>query len=337
MTACRAMRHSRGERIGGIWQGSWRPPAAWRVHLASLRDVYNSGERSVVPDQEGWDRTFQGMIYLQHLFAYETVKRRCLNKRVLEVGCGAGYGARLLSQVASSVTAIDTSRLAIDHAKEHYAEANLEFWCVPLEELAARQPASFDVVVSFQTIEHVRPERLTSFLKAAASSLKTPAAAFFTTPNRCRRLHFMDKPRNPYHYQEWTPWSFRRLCSRFFPSVRIRGVVGSELVMRAEWERGTRVGPLAYFLRSRYFLGSPPGRRMVRLLRAAERGFRDRALCRPHVPAVVETPGAGAGDPEVWEPPRPYSLADFGVQETPGWWCLDLYAECRNTRGSALD
>jgi SAM-dependent methyltransferase len=46
-----------------------------------------------------------------HLKVYEFAQQFCANKKVLDIGCGTGYGSAKLAEVASEVVGIDLSRI----------------------------------------------------------------------------------------------------------------------------------------------------------------------------------------------------------------------------------
>ena len=97
-----------------------------------------------------------------HFARYEWAKQFCEGKEVLDAACGCGYGTKMLAEVATSVHGIDNNADAVQYAWDHYAVDNNGF-----EERSvyaiSRIHAQFDVVVSFETIEHIRkPERFVS-------------------------------------------------------------------------------------------------------------------------------------------------------------------------------
>src|SRR5436189_2564309 len=79
-----------------------------------------TGER-VIPGQVDAD------LLNEHLARYAFAARLSRRKRVLDAGCGAGYGAAELARAAASVLAIDRSPDAIAFARERYPAPNLRF------------------------------------------------------------------------------------------------------------------------------------------------------------------------------------------------------------------
>jgi len=108
------------------------------------------------------------------------------DKTVLDIGCGGGILAESMAKAsAASVLGIDLADKSIKVAKLHALEAgikNLRYQSIAAEELAAQQPASFDVVTCMEMLEHV-PDPA-SIVQAAAAALKPGGTAFFSTINR---------------------------------------------------------------------------------------------------------------------------------------------------------
>jgi 2-polyprenyl-3-methyl-5-hydroxy-6-metoxy-1,4-benzoquinol methylase len=90
---------------------------------------------------------------LFHLDRYEFAKAYCADKRVLDGACGTGYGAAILANVAREVVGIDCSIDTILYASEKYANESVSFER-SFVEMSPFPDESFDVVTSFETVEH---------------------------------------------------------------------------------------------------------------------------------------------------------------------------------------
>ncbi|TLY96652.1 MAG: bifunctional 2-polyprenyl-6-hydroxyphenol methylase/3-demethylubiquinol 3-O-methyltransferase UbiG [Gammaproteobacteria bacterium] len=105
-------------------------------------------------------------------------------RRVLDVGCGGGLLAEALSRAGARVTAIDLAPGMIEVARLHAAESALavDYRLADAEEVAAAEPAAFDVVTCMEMLEHVpRPAAMTATL---ARALRPGGALFVSTINR---------------------------------------------------------------------------------------------------------------------------------------------------------
>ena len=141
---------------------------------------------------------------------------------VLEIGCGEGRGVELLYEKAESFTAIDKIGEVITKLKEQYPEGNfIQMNLPPLESL---EDNSFDVIISFQVIEHIKNDRL--YLEEIKRVLKPGGKAYITTPNIKLTLS-----RNPWHIREYTADELKNLASGIFDKVEMKGIGGNEKVM----------------------------------------------------------------------------------------------------------
>ncbi len=94
-----------------------------------------------------------------HLERYHLARTYVEGRDVLDLACGTGYGSAILAEAARSVTGVDFSSDAVAYARKKYASGKVRFE-VGFAELTTLVPASFDAVVSFETLEHlISPEK----------------------------------------------------------------------------------------------------------------------------------------------------------------------------------
>ncbi len=106
-------------------------------------------------------------------------------KRVLDVGCGGGILADSMARRGATVLGIDLASKALKVAHLHALEAQttgVQYREIGAEDLAAEQPASFDIVTCMEMLEHV-PDPA-SVVKACATLVKPGGHVFFSTINR---------------------------------------------------------------------------------------------------------------------------------------------------------
>jgi SAM-dependent methyltransferase len=123
----------------------------------------------------------RGPIWYEHWHRYAAVAPLAAGKRVLDAACGEGYGSYLLAQDAVAVTGVDIAADAIAHAAGHYAQPNLQFTIGSVTQLPL-PPASVDLIVSFETIEHLREQE--QMLAEFRRVLGADGILVISSPNR---------------------------------------------------------------------------------------------------------------------------------------------------------
>ena len=105
-------------------------------------------------------------------------------KRVLDVGCGGGILTESMAQKGATVKGIDLGKAPLSVARLHSSENSLDidYEMISAEEIAAREPASYDLVTCLEMLEHV-PEPQ-SIVQACARLVKPGGDVFFSTINR---------------------------------------------------------------------------------------------------------------------------------------------------------
>ena len=151
-------------------------------------------------------------LYKEHKIRYLFAKKFIKGKVVLDIACGNGYGTYLLANSeAKFVYGIDNSRKAIDYAKKNHDQKNISFNLGNAEKINLKNN-SIDLVVSFETIEHLKyPNK---FLNEVKRILKPNGLFILSTPNR--EISYED---NPYHLKEYTLPELNMLLSDFSKKV----------------------------------------------------------------------------------------------------------------------
>jgi SAM-dependent methyltransferase len=157
-----------------------------------------------------------GEIWYEHWHRYHFVAPLAAGREVLDVACGEGYGSALLARSAARVVGADLAPDAIAHARSRYeGQSNLEF----READCTRLPfadASFDVVVSFETIEHIAGQG--AFLDEVRRVLRPDGCAVLSCPNKAEYTDARDHV-NEFHVRELYRDEFARLVAARFPHV----------------------------------------------------------------------------------------------------------------------
>lgn len=166
-------------------------------------------------------------VFQRSILVYHDVARR-IHGDVLEIGTGTGYGLEVIAPNAKRFVSIDKK---LPQLGENQAE-NTELMEAKVPPIPF-EDASFDCVVSFQCIEHIKDDR--QFVKEVSRVLRPGGAFFVSTPNI-----LMSLTRNPWHVREYTAEQFRELLERDFSSVESLGVFGNETVM--DYYEKNRIG-----------------------------------------------------------------------------------------------
>lgn len=154
-----------------------------------------------------------------HLSRYTYALRFIRGKTVLDAACGEGYGSEIIAKGgAKSVVGVDISREAIDIALGHFTGETARFYQGNVCNIEFADQ-SFDVVVSFETIEHVPDyERMLLEFKRV---LKKDGVLIISTPNRLVISPNMELPINPFHVKEFSPSEFKNELCQYFSDVEV--------------------------------------------------------------------------------------------------------------------
>lgn len=154
---------------------------------------------------------------IEHLHRYALVLEIAKGKRVLDIASGEGYGSNLLATVAKSVVGVDIDPIAVDHAQKKYQASNLTFQVGSTSAIPAA-PGAFDLVVSFETLEHHdRHQEMYSEIKRV---LRPNGVLLISTPNK-RNFSDLTGHRNEFHVKELYLDEFIAINQSFFTNFVI--------------------------------------------------------------------------------------------------------------------
>ena len=172
----------------------------------------NTGER-YLPDISGLNES--GIEHIQrYLFALQNAK----NKIVVDIASGEGYGSDMMADVAQCVVGVDISIQAVNHANAKYKKANLSFIQGSIDNLPF-DDSSVDMVVSFETIEHVVEEVQHKFIKEAHRILKDDGIFLISTPNKAGLEHY--RLSSDFHVKELYLDEFKNCLKNEFKYVTL--------------------------------------------------------------------------------------------------------------------
>jgi len=175
--------------------------------------------------------------FRRHEVAYLTALPLARGARVLDAGCGEGYGSAMLADDGAEVVAADLDPSSLDNLGESYPQVRSVL--ANLVRLPFG-PGSFDTVVSLQVVEHLWDQD--AFVSECARVLREFGLLVLSTPNR---LTFSPgheagtAPANPFHSRELAPQELVDLVSTSFRVVELLGVHHGDRIRAWEQEHGS--------------------------------------------------------------------------------------------------
>jgi SAM-dependent methyltransferase len=158
-------------------------------------------------------------IWYEHWHRYAWARGFARGRRVLDAACGEGYGSALLADVAASVLGVDISDTAVTHARARYAgRPNLRYEQADATALDALADGSFDLIVSFETLEHVEAQEA---LVAGFARLLAPGGLLLLSSPDRQTYSDARGYRNEHHVRELYRGELEALLGRHFGAVRL--------------------------------------------------------------------------------------------------------------------
>jgi 2-polyprenyl-3-methyl-5-hydroxy-6-metoxy-1,4-benzoquinol methylase len=150
----------------------------------------------------------------EHLARYWWACRLAAGKRVLDAGCGTGYGANMLAAArAAEVVGVDIAEAVIEAAAAN-APPNVTFRVADVHDLPF-DDAAFDLITCFEVIEHV--EGRDQVISELGRLLGPSGVLVMSSPNRDAYV-----PGNPHHVYEYIPEEFEQALRATFEYFELR-------------------------------------------------------------------------------------------------------------------
>lgn len=182
-----------------------------------------TGERMMPAHNNG------DLVFFEHISRYFFAAQAVKGKIVLDIACGEGYGVEYIAnQGAKEVIGIDVNEQTIAHAKKKYKKDNLTFFVGDAEKIPLKD-GSVDMIVSFETIEHVRKYK--EFIKETKRVLKKEGVVIFSTPNKDVFSG------NPFHTKEFSLDELIKELGVFYKNIDIyfQTNIVSTTISKGEW------------------------------------------------------------------------------------------------------
>lgn len=167
--------------------------------------IEDTGERMVPAYHKGH------MVYGEHIVRYVAAREVVRGKVVLDIASGSGYGTSELAKSAEKVIGVDLNKEAIKYAKKNYGAKNVDFINGKATEIPLKSN-SVDVVVSFETIEHINDYQ--KFMQEITRVLKQDGLLILSTPND---VEFPEG--NHFHVHEFKYEELQKLAKKYFENV----------------------------------------------------------------------------------------------------------------------
>lgn len=180
--------------------------------------------------------TYLKNYFMKRAMSHPQYPKYLWKPKVVDVGCGSGVGANVMSQEADFVWGIDKNPLSIQFAREAFTrEKNGEYYSGQLTYDVidmlndTRTFMTFDIVVAIEIIEHVWDvngfvnglKRFTKKDKHGNNVREMPTEFFLSTPNRNNHKIRKDRPENTFHVREYTSQEYVALLSKHFETVEL--------------------------------------------------------------------------------------------------------------------
>jgi len=179
----------------------------------------------------------------EHWHRYAFARPLGAGRRVLDAACGEGYGSAMMAAAGARVLGLDLGADVVAHARQRYGSLpGLAFEQADATALDQLPDASFDLVLSFETLEHVQHQE--RMLDGFARLLAPGGLLLVSTPDR-HTYTDLTGVENPHHVRELYRPEFEAMLAARFP---VRRLFGQKLLFQSLlWAMDGGVSPAQAF------------------------------------------------------------------------------------------
>jgi 2-polyprenyl-3-methyl-5-hydroxy-6-metoxy-1,4-benzoquinol methylase len=185
------------------------------ITLSQQKQMYqnNSDDTPYTGERHMTDQLGVGLnlSHIDHMVRYAFTSNFIKDKKVLDITCGSGYGSQFMAlQGAEKVVGVDIDANSIEHARKYYQHPNISYIESDAHNVSELEDASFDIVISFETIEHLQFPR--DFLLELRRLLKPDGQLIISCPNDYRSSPWISQ----YHIHKFRFTEFRDIILNVF-------------------------------------------------------------------------------------------------------------------------
>ena len=200
-------------------------------------NISGQGYDEYMEISDNWVKTFN--LRLKQIAPYKS------SGKALDIGCGPGYFLTAAQKMGYDVHGLDPSDYIVTQARKTWGDRVQ----LGLIESANYQPESFDLVVAFDTFEHIYDPK--KFLAAIHRVLKPGGVLAITTPDPTSLLAKVTGKnwvsfKLPEHIFYWSPDTIRKILAEHFDVLEVR--------------RAGQYATLGFLFRRLFKLGNNPGK-----------------------------------------------------------------------------
>ena len=181
-----------------------------KFRITESMKVSEGGERLVIKNWQTAKKA-KDLVTLAHIQRYEWVAPFVKNLYVLDAGCGSGYGTYYLAKSGvQNIVGIDKSAIAINNAKKYYKRENLEYKVMDVCNLRFKNNI-FDVIISFDVLEHLDSADQEKFLSEINRVIKSNGTLYVGSPNKA-----LGQGNNSHYLKELNKVEFGQTLKKYF-------------------------------------------------------------------------------------------------------------------------